>query len=203
MNITELKQIAEEAAILDHNESSKWYGVHEITEAGAYYPKNARFIAAATPDLILKLLDVVSHTRALAEIVMDEYPETDGCWKRGRKAQDALKALMNPTDRELLAGAAQAAGIDGELYWDNDTSDQHKGLYQERYRTYWNPLDSNADAFALMVKLELAVGYAPTNVVEVWYSDEMSVEQHIGTDPEAATRRAITRAAYEISKGTK
>ena len=125
------------------------------------------------------------------------------------------------TDRELLEKAAAAfwAGeIDdvcsvewGEqdnciLYTHGDNQD-HNGAD----RTYrWNPLEENADAFELMVKLGLIVDtrLVPTprfDTDEVCTiavlprpSEKSSGEWHADSDPYAATRRAIVRAAASI-----
>jgi hypothetical protein len=53
--LTALIEAAKAASVLDHNENAGWYGVHEIENAGAYYRKNARFIAACDPATILEL----------------------------------------------------------------------------------------------------------------------------------------------------
>jgi hypothetical protein len=53
--LTTLIEAAKAASVLDHNENAGWYGVHAIENAGAYYRKNARFIAACDPATILEL----------------------------------------------------------------------------------------------------------------------------------------------------
>jgi hypothetical protein len=54
----ELKKLAEVANVIDHNERADWYTAGELmSKTGVIsYPKNARFIAAASPDAILKLI---------------------------------------------------------------------------------------------------------------------------------------------------
>lgn len=93
------------------------------------------------------------------------------------------------TDRELLELAAKAAGIDvhtiedadGVLHWDG-----------------WNPLTDDGDALRLAVKLRLS---------HLWqhdwlmlYSGDVSVRERDLSDPLAATRRAIVRAAAELGR---
>jgi len=53
----DLRRLAEAAAQLDHNESEYWYNAGELMDpVGVWYPKNARFIAAMSPDVALQLL---------------------------------------------------------------------------------------------------------------------------------------------------
>ena len=91
------------------------------------------------------------------------------------------------TDRELLELAAKAAG------------------YKKRFVHYlgWNPLIDDGDALRLAVKLGLGVsvplGYKRTDVVAFSDSRINAIESH-GSDPLAATRRAIVRAAAEIGR---
>jgi hypothetical protein len=99
------------------------------------------------------------------------------------------------TDRELLELAAKAAGIEVDCWLDEDPRALTSvGL--------WNPLTDDGDAFRLMVSLRTNV-HLDSNMVDVdpdgisWFSEAY------GTDPYAATRRAIVRAAAEIGKGMK
>jgi hypothetical protein len=98
------------------------------------------------------------------------------------------------TDKELLELAAKAAGI--EINW----------FKRERLTGQWNPLTDDGDALRLAVKLKIAVTYPEDeSCVRVWYGS-METEplcDDLGSDPCAATRRAITRAAAEIGKEMK
>lgn len=112
------------------------------------------------------------------------------------------------TDRELLELAAKAAGVNGQ--W----SDYHNGICYSKKGSLdmhvWRPLDDDGDALRLAVQLRL--------VVHVWDDAEsVSVAKTLpdGKEPsptsvdwhwadahacggiEAATRRAIVRAAAE------
>ncbi len=110
------------------------------------------------------------------------------------------------SDRELLEAAARAAGLrvgfepNGvecgrydlywshvyhELVWHNKTAGSE---YPEP--VYWNPLTDNGDALRLMVRLNL------WEAVRDGYQHADSLD----TDPQAAIRRAITRAAAEIGR---
>jgi hypothetical protein len=88
-------------------------------------------------------------------------------------------------DRELLELAAKAAGI--ELKY--DTFGQSENA--DRVYCYWNPLTDDGDALRLAVKLGL-MG-APRHTIDF-------VAALADSDPYAATRRAIVRAAAEIGK---
>lgn len=111
------------------------------------------------------------------------------------------------TDKELLELAAKAAG------WPNTEFQDMRGWGEVRYGLsealwvpeldrYWNPLTDDGDALRLLVKLGLFVhpendrgrtqaGLGPLPGLK-------SVDH--GSDPLAATRRAIVRAAAEIGK---
>jgi hypothetical protein len=97
------------------------------------------------------------------------------------------------TDRELLELAAKATG---DFY----QHPKHKipenlpvAFYLNEKR--WDPLTDDGDALRLAVKLHmLEEGIAP--FVELMWR----LGTETGTDPYAATRRAITRAAAEIGK---
>lgn len=120
------------------------------------------------------------------------------------------------TDRELLELAAKAAGIDAEWAHDDeaDYSATGEGMWLKGTRSpdnskFWNPLTDDGDALRLAVKLKLDVctdtedgGY-----IEVYWLTNQGiaevVEEPHGTDPFAATRRTIVRAAAEIARSMK
>ena len=101
------------------------------------------------------------------------------------------------TDRKLLELAAKA--------W---------GLEEAKMRiefNQWNPLNDDGDALRLAVQLRLRV-FAPTTDTDVAIAScgDVRTTGHVHkysedeyTDPYAATRRAIVRAAAEIGKGMK
>ena len=97
------------------------------------------------------------------------------------------------TDRELLKLAAKAAGVG----WDEYESE----WYGDGVRKDWNPLTNDGDAFRLAVTLRIEIMWprpgdhvCAGNVREVGAG---SCEDDL-SDPYAATRRAITRAAAAI-----
>lgn len=104
---------------------------------------------------------------------------------------------VETSDRELLEYAAKAAGIEWAGFcewrgllipWDSLTDPSS-----------WNPLHDDGDALRLAVKLRLAVRNSDVRASVM--SDIGGVTEPHGTDPYAATRRAIVRAAAEIGKG--
>lgn len=113
-------------------------------------------------------------------------------------------------DRELLERAAKAAGIDVmhmALSGFNIMSGPDAGRL-------WNPINSDGDALRLAVKLGVIIdvrytkpGIAEHNCVNYWLPGEehhgwSSVELGEHTDPYAATRRAIVRAAAAMEGGS-
>ena len=118
------------------------------------------------------------------------------------------------TDRELLELAAKAAGVknlywavdDPECDWVQSRSPQlpnYNVLEKWTWKT-WDPLTDDGDALRLAVKLQIDVLQNPiSKTVCCCGTDEQECEvfEEYGTDPYAATRRAIVRAAAEIGKG--
>ena len=108
-------------------------------------------------------------------------------------------------DKELLELAAKAAGVkalwspDGVL---RDCTNGHPA--QNIYSAPpWNPLVNDGDALRLAVKLGLAINITPS---KIYASDGRidGVNEVMDTsDPYAASRRAIVRAAAEIGKENK
>jgi len=99
-------------------------------------------------------------------------------------------------DRGILEAAARAAGIRFRK------GDYAKGL--DTNKGFWNPLDSDADAFRLMVDCGIDVATTHNRVsaiVEGGGGVIVESESMHGTDKHAATRRAIVRAAAAMSEG--
>jgi hypothetical protein len=103
------------------------------------------------------------------------------------------------TDRELLEKAAKAEGhgvyfdeLSGLTFMD----DKFTGVL-------WNPLHNDGDALRLAVKLRLEILPLEGGGVDVQRTTEQEpfgelLASEISTDPCAATRRAIVRAAAAI-----
>jgi hypothetical protein len=99
------------------------------------------------------------------------------------------------SDRELLELAAKAAGITGTYFsafagGEAPLSDGHGP---------WNPLTNSSDALRLAVKLRLDIEWLDADTVFVGGGPCVHVSRE-GAD--AATRRAIVRAAAELGRTT-
>jgi hypothetical protein len=67
--------------------------------------------------------------------------------------------------------------------------------------TPWNPINDDGDALRLAVKLELQLDLRHSfHTVRVYGAAEGRIDER-ATDPYAATRRAIVRAAAAIGRG--
>lgn len=117
------------------------------------------------------------------------------------------------TDRELLELAAKAAGY---AVTPHPNRRLFKGLVFVLEGSNWNPLTDDGDALRLAIKLGITVTPYPIyenpkhsviadikimNVIlrEGAAKEKFHVEIY-GSDPYAATRRAITKVAAEIGK---
>ncbi len=111
------------------------------------------------------------------------------------------------TDRELLELAAKAAGIKCEFVGEACIG---KGLGNDGRDWPWNPLANDEDALRLAVKLRMALSLdspvaGPVGFCRAYPSSSnlLAMDEWANTDPYAATRRAIVRAAAEISRGSR
>jgi hypothetical protein len=104
--------------------------------------------------------------------------------------------MTQRTDKELLELAAKAAGLDGYEYVEV-TEFTYASMQRRNYggvedgffelqADVWSPLTDDGDALRLAVKLGLL-----SKADVLWAANDAS-------DPYAATRRAIVRAAAEI-----
>ena len=100
------------------------------------------------------------------------------------------------TDKELLELAARAAGI--ELMKNFLIADR---VAKTKAGDLWAPLEDDGDALRLAVKLEIEICFPlilPQGESPVRTNAEFFEAQ--ASDPYAATRRAIVRAAAEIGR---
>lgn len=98
-------------------------------------------------------------------------------------------------DRELLELAAKAADINIE-YWHTTGTPMFrnaKGLAE-----FWNPLTDDGDALRLAVKLSIRFA-CMFGFAHAWTGLRECREAEV-SDPYAASRRAIVRAAAELGK---
>lgn len=121
-----------------------------------------------------------------------------------RKAISAAGSSQN--NRQLLELAATAAGWMANNSWAWCANAGKNGAFCYRLNgemIVWNPLDDNADAFSLAVKLRIEITYNEEHkcICRFWTNTKgfMAVAERIGDDPCAATRRAIVRAAAKIA----
>ena len=100
-------------------------------------------------------------------------------------------------DRELLELAAKAAGYkvhgSGKLFW----------IWKDSNVEWvdWNPLTDDGDALRLAIDLELDVSLGKNSAVVEF--GQLQIEELGASDPYAAGRRAIVRAAAEIGRNMK
>lgn len=106
------------------------------------------------------------------------------------------------TDRELLELAARAAGESFSHKIDDAVQGKRTGPFVVRRQrwTQWNPLTNDGDALRLAVKLSLLVDVCNGHTC-VCNEVVAPFEQDHGNDADAATRRAIVRAAAAIGEG--
>jgi hypothetical protein len=122
-------------------------------------------------------------------------------------------------DRELLDLAFKASGLKSTFFWMGEQKVAHlesAGILVEddlpriedsphSYGRWWNPLTDDGDALRLAVKLKIDFyegeddGPAAYAGYYVGTRQRFMTEPH-GTEPIAATRRAIVRAAAEIGR---
>lgn len=106
------------------------------------------------------------------------------------------------TDRELLELAAKAADL-------NVTWDEQVGLMAlfspDGSFCYWQPQHDDGDALRLAVKLRLNINFEEWDGTEfacaVPHKSHQGYDEVVGDDEDAATRRAIVRAAAEVGRG--
>jgi hypothetical protein len=106
------------------------------------------------------------------------------------------------TDRELLELAAKAAGYVSHGYGELCGGSPSLYLQEADFTGIWSPLTDDGDALRLAVKLKLQISFGNRHVSVFdeagFINFQTEVLAHRGDD--AATRRAITRAAAEIGK---
>ena len=106
------------------------------------------------------------------------------------------------SDRELLEKAAKACGFKGTVT-EYPNGYVEMGLSNHVKPTggnVWNPLTDDGDALRLAVMLRIRITPGEVQSSASWwvapdFITEAFVTEMNGTDPAAATRRAITRAA--------
>lgn len=102
-------------------------------------------------------------------------------------------------NRELLINAARAGDIEGKYYIAYGERDVNEGIDIGGGRL-WNPLNSNADAFSLMVHLYMDMNVYDREIKTNNPDTGVSFTQDVnyGDDREKATRLAIVNCAAII-----
>lgn len=124
-------------------------------------------------------------------------------------------------DKELIELAAKAAGITlvSKLMPNPDGTEtlEFFQLFDNGRIGTWNPLKDDGDALRLAVKLDIDLSFYSDREAKVyantkhllgyssdgygsWQDHEYQKELYDDSDPYAATRKAITRAAAEIGR---
>jgi hypothetical protein len=101
------------------------------------------------------------------------------------------------TDRELLEDAARAAGI--SVYFDDIGQCCQRHPCDPWGTWLWSPLTDDGDALRLAVKCQIDVVQF-FSFVRADSPEGDSCHQDHGSDPYAATRRAIVRAASALAE---
>lgn len=97
-------------------------------------------------------------------------------------------------DRDLLDMAAKASHIYGFVV------DAGINTVSNATPIIWNPLTDDGDALRLAVKLTIHLKLCRHSIIAEWSNTEDDILESRGSDPYAATRRAIVRAAAEIGR---
>jgi hypothetical protein len=116
------------------------------------------------------------------------------------------------SDKELLEDAAKTAGVDLAWSSNEDQSPRDRATWN-----VWNPLVDDGDALRLAVKLRMNIVTEVPHAIKVgWMQDQPGAPTRDGLGPwfwkewihehptvDAATRRAIVRAAASIRRAGK
>lgn len=104
------------------------------------------------------------------------------------------------TDRELLEAAARAAGIE---FGSKRAATGGPHLYLGPQGGWWNPLQDDGDALRMAVRLGFEVSISKLSgtayACRFGCLPGAETEECNPSDPYAATRRAIVRAAAEMA----
>jgi hypothetical protein len=102
------------------------------------------------------------------------------------------------SDQKLLELAATAIGYQA-IFNAVDACQLWTLGVETEYVQFWNPLEDDADAFRLAVKLGISI---PTPMTDQFYANHhlCGTIKEVGNDPYSATRRAIVRVAAEIGR---
>lgn len=113
---------------------------------------------------------------------------------------------MMLTDKEVLLKAARAAGygLNARGQSLRETEMPNEPALWLTHATWWNPLTDSGQALDLAVTLEMDIGQmlteAHVTVTAIGFDDDVHAHDvPWGTDPIAATRRAIVLVAADMA----
>jgi hypothetical protein len=123
-----LRELAELAAALDHNEHPEWYSSDYLEGIGVLsYPKNARFMAAASPAAVLALITEIGRLTACLKTANSNHEKFERKWYL---ACDERDAYQQAADTQAMAHKVERDGlttlIDKALYALEYASDMTK-----------------------------------------------------------------------------
>ena len=105
------------------------------------------------------------------------------------------------TYKQLLELAAHAAGFPTYTMPNGSMKiEAGYGVFDTSTRRFWNPLSNSADAFCLMVDLNLNVFCMNGKAYAMDLEADHEQQVEIGGDKYAAMRRAILQCAASIGK---
>lgn len=115
--ISQLRPLAEAAAVIDHNETAQWYDSGSLLGHGLHYPKNTRFIEATSPATIVALLDCMEALQAevtnFAPFLKDGETPLQRL-EREIKDNDSLLSLHAKVVQEKDAALARLAAMEAQ-----------------------------------------------------------------------------------------
>jgi len=108
--MSDLKTLAEAAKDGEHNKGIAWYSTNELMFSYINYPTNARFIAAASPDAILKLLEDRDRLREALKEATQSLETIASLAGRKTYGLPPIETFMSHFD-EVRGYAASRAGV--------------------------------------------------------------------------------------------
>ena len=107
--------------------------------------------------------------------------------------------MTEPTTRELLEGAARAAGI--EVSYHHGCGDALELVKPRGFQVYWNPLTDDGDALRLARACKMAIDFKEGTILYYVGGECIGTDFTPGNDEEEAL--AILKAAAEIGRNMK
>ena len=108
-----IKRFAEEAVVLDHNERRSWYNEYELLleENNIFYPKNAKFIEAVSPAVVLQMLQLIEELQArvqTVEVAWDNFKIYNDTQKKLSDFGSFKEAPVRDSNARLIVAALES-----------------------------------------------------------------------------------------------